>query len=50
MLLFPVTFTETHVEVFPVFVFEVPPVFPELVFPPVFEFELMLKLMLELFD
>lgn len=48
--MFPLTFTETDVEVFPVFVFEVPPVFPELVFPIVFEFELMLKLILELFD
>lgn len=38
----------TDVEEFPVFEFTDPPLFPELLFPPVDEFEFMLKLMLEL--
>lgn len=40
--------TEAEVEEFPVFMFTDPPVFPFELFPPVFELEFILKLMLEL--
>lgn len=44
----PAAFTDTELEEFPELVFEFPPVFPEFSFPPVFEFEEILKLILEL--